>query len=95
MTLALRLGKTLSELISSLDASELRMWMAYDKITPIGDCRGDIQTAMITSAVLNAAGAKVSLNEMIPVWDQTAANEPNSDNGDQEPLEAWLSSMSE
>ncbi|OAT53981.1 phage tail assembly protein T [Providencia heimbachae] len=71
------------------------MWMAYDKITPIGDRRGDIQTAMITSAVLSAAGAKVSLNEMIPVWDQEAANEPNSSNNNQEPLEAWLSSMSE
>ncbi len=95
MTLALKLGKTLSELISSLDASELRMWMAYDKITPIGDRRGDIQTAMITSSILNAAGVKVSLSEMIPVWDQDAANEPNSDNSNQEPLEAWLSSMSE
>ncbi|MEQ5709884.1 DUF4035 domain-containing protein [Providencia huaxiensis] len=69
--------------------------MAYDKISPIGDGRGDIQTAMITSAVMNAAGAKVSLRDMIPVWDQDAANEPTSDSNNQEPLEAWLSSMSE
>ncbi|WP_272681820.1 phage tail assembly protein T [Providencia sp. PROV129] len=95
MTLALRLGKTLAELTSSLDASELRMWMAYDKISPIGDGRGDIQTAMITSAVMNAAGAKVSLRDMIPIWDQEVANEPTSDSSNQEPLEAWLSSMTE
>ncbi|EOE5319063.1 DUF4035 domain-containing protein [Providencia rettgeri] len=95
MTLALRLGKTLKALTHDLDASELRMWMAYDKISPIGDGRGDIQTAMITSAVMNAAGAKVSLRDMIPVWDQDAANEPTSDSNNQEPLEAWLSSMSE
>lgn len=95
MTLALRLGKTLAELTSSLDASELRMWMAYDKISPIGDGRGDIQTAMITSAVMNAAGAKVSLRDMIPIWDQEVANEPTSDSSNQEPLEAWLSSMIE
>ncbi|HFD7558836.1 phage tail assembly protein T [Providencia rettgeri] len=69
--------------------------MAYDKISPIGDGRGDIQTAMITSAVMNAAGAKVSLRDMIPVWDQDAANEPTSDSNNQEPLEAWLSRMSE
>ncbi|HHR6334825.1 TPA: phage tail assembly protein T [Providencia alcalifaciens] len=95
MTLALRLGKTLKELIQDLDASELRMWMAYDKISPIGDGRGDIQTAMIASAVMNAAGAKVSLRDMILVWDQEADNEPVSDGNNQEPLEAWLSSMSE
>lgn len=95
MTLALRLGKTLAELTSSLDASELRMWMAYDKVSPIGDSRGDIQTAMIASSVMNAAGAKVSLLDMIPVWDQDTANEPTSNSNNQEPLEAWLSSMSE
>lgn len=94
MTLALRLGKTLKELIQDLDASELRMWMAYDKISPIGDGRGDIQTAMITSAIMNAAGAKVSIRDMTPIWDNDAANEPISDSNNQEPLEVWLSSMS-
>ncbi|HHR5857410.1 TPA: phage tail assembly protein T [Providencia alcalifaciens] len=94
MTLALRLGKTLTELTHNMDASELRMWMAYDKVSPIGDRRGDIQTAMVATAVLNAAGAKVSVSELIPVWDDevVAANEPDNK---QDPLEAWLSSMSE
>ncbi|HHR6119735.1 TPA: phage tail assembly protein T [Providencia alcalifaciens] len=94
MTLALRLGKTLTELTHNMDASELRMWMAYDKVSPIGDRRGDIQTAMVATAVLNAAGAKVSVSELIPVWDDevVAANELENK---QDPLEAWLSSMSE
>ncbi|WP_272516627.1 phage tail assembly protein T [Providencia sp. PROV209] len=94
MTLALRLGKTLTELTHNMDASELRMWMAYDKVSPIGDRRGDIQTAMVATAVLNAAGAKVSVSELIPVWDYevVAANEPENK---QDPLKAWLSSMSE
>ncbi|MEY0665161.1 DUF4035 domain-containing protein [Providencia rettgeri] len=92
MTLALRLGKTLAELTSSLDVSELRMWMAYDKMSPISDRRGDINTAMIASAVLNAAGAKVSVSELVPVWDQDAANEESESN---DPFEAWLSGMSE
>ncbi|MEX9781905.1 DUF4035 domain-containing protein [Providencia manganoxydans] len=92
MTLALRLGKTLAELTSSLDVSELRMWMAYDKMSPISDRRGDINTAMIASAVLNAAGVKVSVSELVPVWDQNAANEEAESN---DPFEAWLSGMSE
>lgn len=92
MTLALRLGKTLAELTSSLDVSELRMWMAYDKMSPISDRRGDINTAMIASAVLNAAGAKVSVSELVPIWDQDAANEVAEGN---DPFEAWLSGMSE
>ncbi|MEY0484724.1 DUF4035 domain-containing protein [Providencia rettgeri] len=92
MTLALRLGKTLAELTSSLDVSELRMWMAYDKMSPISDRRGDINTAMIASAVLNAAGAKVSVSELVPIWDQDAANEVTEGN---DPFEAWLSGMSE
>ncbi|EJD6408280.1 DUF4035 domain-containing protein [Providencia rettgeri] len=92
MTLALRLGKTLAELTSSLDVSELRMWMAYDKMSPISDRRGDINTAMIASAVLNAAGAKVSVSELVPIWDQDAANEEAEGS---DPFEAWLSGMSE
>jgi hypothetical protein len=31
MTLALRLGRTLHELRSTLTASELKMWIAYDR----------------------------------------------------------------
>jgi len=36
MSLALRLGRTLHELRQTLTASELKMWIEYDRISPIG-----------------------------------------------------------
>ncbi|CDG20590.1 protein of unknown function [Xenorhabdus poinarii G6] len=47
LTLALRLGKTLSALQRELSASELMLWMAYDRENPLSDRRGDIQAAYI------------------------------------------------
>ncbi len=45
MRLALRLGRTLSELRHSLSASEAMMWMEFDRVSPLGDERGDIRNA--------------------------------------------------
>ncbi|EIZ2463202.1 DUF4035 domain-containing protein, partial [Cronobacter sakazakii] len=45
MTLALRLGRTLHELKQTMTASELRMWIEFDRQNPISDRRGDIQAA--------------------------------------------------
>jgi hypothetical protein len=58
MTLALRLGRTLHELRSTLTASELKMWIAYDRMSPIGDWRGDVQAAQISAAAFNAQAEK-------------------------------------
>ncbi|EOC0121809.1 DUF4035 domain-containing protein [Cronobacter sakazakii] len=68
MTLALRLGRTLDELKQTLTARELRMWIEFDRINPIGDRRGDIQAAQISAAVLNSQGAKVSMDDVILQW---------------------------
>lgn len=68
MSLALRLGRTLAELRQSMTASELMMWIEYDRHNPIGDVRGDIQAAQITSAVYGAQGVKVPLNDVILQW---------------------------
>ena len=68
MTLALRLGRTLDELKQTLTASELRMWIEFDRINPISDRRGDIQAAQISAAVLNSQGAKVSMDDVILQW---------------------------
>ncbi|EGD6212144.1 phage tail assembly protein T, partial [Escherichia coli] len=51
MRLALRLGRTLSELRHSLSASEAMMWMEFDRVSPLGDERGDIRNAQIVKAV--------------------------------------------
>lgn len=58
MKLALRLGRTLGELKQTIGMSELRLWAAYDRISPIGDERGDFQAAQITAATYNAQGGR-------------------------------------
>ncbi|PHM22296.1 phage tail assembly protein T [Xenorhabdus ehlersii] len=68
LTLALRLGKTLSELQGGLSASELMLWMAYDRTSPLSDRRGDIQAAQIASAVYQSQGAKISLSDALLKW---------------------------
>lgn len=68
MSLALRMGKTLSELRQSMSASEMMMWAEYDRISPVGDVRSDIQAAQIVSAIYGSQGAKVSLDEATLKW---------------------------
>jgi len=68
MTLALRLGRTLHELKNTLPASELKLWMEFDRISPIGDRRADLHAAQITAAVFNSQGGKVSLDEAVLNW---------------------------
>ncbi|MEQ9944107.1 DUF4035 domain-containing protein [Pectobacterium aroidearum] len=87
MALSLRMGRTLSELRQEMTASELRMWIEYDKISPIGDTRGDIQTAQIVSAVYGAQGVKVPLTDAVLDWSgkETEETDPFGN------LEAFLS----
>ncbi|EPC5509210.1 phage tail assembly protein T [Salmonella enterica] len=65
MSLALRMGRTLSELQRSLSASEFQMWAEYDRFSPIGDIRGDLHAAQIVSAVYGSLGAKVSIPDAL------------------------------
>lgn len=76
MALALRMGRTLSELHQSMTASEFQMWIEYDKVSPIGDVRGDIQTAQIVSAVYGAQGGKVSLDDALLHWQEPGQEAP-------------------
>ncbi|EAW0247177.1 DUF4035 domain-containing protein [Salmonella enterica] len=79
MALALRMGRTLSELRQTMTARELLMWIEFDRQSPIGDIRGDIQAAQIVSAVYGSQGAKVPLNDAILRWggdEQSTSNDP-------------------
>ncbi len=90
MTLALRLGRTLGELGRTLSASELKMWIEYDRRSPIGDIRGDIQAAQVAAAVFNSRGGKVSLQDVVLRWgEQEAAGGSDGAAG----LEAFLSNL--
>ena len=68
LALALRLGMTLHDLREQMSAEELMLWMAYDRVSPIADIRGDIQASIVAASTLQAQGAKVTATDMMPKW---------------------------
>ena len=70
MSLALRLGRTVHELTQTLTASELKMWIEFDRLSPIGDRRSDIQAALVASSVYRSQGGKATLEDMLLRWGQ-------------------------
>lgn len=70
MMLALRMGRTLSELRREMSASEIMMWAEFDRFSPLGDERADIRAAQIVSAVYGAQGVKVPLNDALLQWEK-------------------------
>ncbi|HGN0870435.1 TPA: DUF4035 domain-containing protein [Providencia alcalifaciens] len=91
LTLALRLGKTLSE-IGTMPASELQIWWAFDSINPIGDSRLDVHAAQVTAAIFNAQGVKTTLNDTLIQWD---AESVQGKEHDRTGLEDFFTSLSE
>lgn len=65
MALALRMGRTLSELRQTLTASEFFMWAESDSFSPIGDIRADLHAAQIVSAVYGSQGVKVPISDAV------------------------------
>lgn len=59
------------------------MWVEFDRQSPVGDIRGDIQAAQIVSAVYGSQGVKVSIDEAVIQW----AGEVDR-NDKQDPFEA-------
>ena len=68
LALALRLGMTLHDLRERMSAEELLLWMAYDRQSPIGDIRGDIQASIVAASTFQAQGAKVTTSDLMPKW---------------------------
>ncbi|WP_312604938.1 phage tail assembly protein T [Kosakonia cowanii] len=87
MSLALRLGRTLHELRQTLTASELKMWIAFDRVSPIGDWRGDVQAAQIAVATLNAQGGKYDIEDVMLKFGPQDEADGTSD------LEQWLENL--
>lgn len=61
-------GAHLIELRHSLSASEAMMWMEFDRVSPLGDERGDIRNAQIVKAVFGAQGMNVALKDAMLCW---------------------------
>ena len=79
MALALRLGRTLSELRQTMTTSELLMWAEYARISPIGDIRDDIRNAQVVSAIFGAQGVKVPIADAMLSWEVGASEEGTPD----------------
>lgn len=52
--LALRLGKTVRELLATVDAVELQEWRIFDRYHPMDDARDDARTALVCRTMANA-----------------------------------------
>lgn len=87
MSLALRLGRTVQELRQTLTASELKMWIAYDRISPVGDWRGDVQAAQVATSAINAQGGKATLDDLLLKWGPQEETEAVSE------MEEWMSGL--
>lgn len=56
--LALRMGRRVPELASTMTSGELASWFAFDRISPIGDQRMDFLFARLMLLVCDAVGVK-------------------------------------
>lgn len=63
------------------------MWIAYDRLSPIGDWRGDVQAAQVATAAINAQGGKFGLNDVLLKWG------PSSEEGEISELEEWMGAL--
>jgi len=53
MRLALRMGRTLRELLASIDSRELTLWAAFDRLEPFGGDAEDYRAALAASVTYN------------------------------------------
>lgn len=58
MQLALRLGRSLDELLHTVSSEELTMWRAFDLREPIGDWRHDLAAGVVASTLANVHRGK-------------------------------------
>ena len=88
MILALRLGRTLGELMDAIDTHELSLWREFNRQSPLGDERADLLAASLAAVVAQAAGAKVRVTDMLVRWDADDA-QPSAEVG-ADALKAFL-----
>lgn len=56
-------------MLRELTWEQLLEWMAFDRISPIGDRRGDWQAATVCAAVINSSAALKGLPPIVRVAD--------------------------
>lgn len=94
MTLALRLGRTLGEVMAGIDTYELSLWREFDRVSPLGDERADLLHATLAATVAQTAGAKVKPMDMLIRWGGIEPEEP-ADQAGETAMKAFLLSKVE
>lgn len=67
--MARTLGRSVRELLASVDAGELAEWEAYHACEPWGDERGDQQTALLACILANqwrGKGSPAKVKDFLP-----------------------------
>lgn len=54
------MGMTVGELRQRMSAAELQSWIAYSRVEPIGEYRGDLRAGVIASTIANVNRGKNS-----------------------------------
>jgi len=78
MKLALKIGCTLRELPQRMDTSEFRLWLAFNQLSPIGDERQDITSAIVAHAAVLPhikRGSNLAVKDFIPNWSEDQKRE--------------------
>lgn len=68
----MRLGRTVEELLATISAAELAEWVAFDRIDPIGDWRGDAQAAQVATQLANVHRGKrkpYAIKDFLMTWE--------------------------
>ncbi len=76
--LAKELGMTVARLQSEMGNDELVEWMAYDRIDPFGDWRGDAHAGIIASVVVNtlSKNGRAKPTDFVLKFSETVAPDP-------------------
>ena len=70
------MGTTVRELLERIGSDELTEWFAFYNLSPFGDDRGDLQSAIVASTVYNmlkGKGHSMGLSDFLPVFDEQEA----------------------
>ena len=69
----------MTELLCRISSTELSEWMAYDRIDPFGNARGDLQAGIVASTVANSMTKKKDGTQFNPVDFMPYVDRPKPD----------------
>lgn len=78
MKLALRMGCTVYELTQRMTVAEFFDWMAFDRLSPIGDERADLHAGIVAYAAVMPhvrRGSSLKVSTFVPKWVKQSSEE--------------------